>query len=216
MRIPIVTAVAVGVAAVAAVVQYAVPAAVPTLQRDPGGLPAGEWWRLLTPLFVQTLGWYQVVTNLVTLALVGAVAERQLGRWRWAVLFAAGTVAGQVAAYAWHEPGGGYSIAVCGLAGGVVAWSAADPSAASRWTMSVVGCYVAALAGWGVGGIWVAVGLVAVAAIVLPFVPVAGVFGAAAALATVLAFDSDLHGVSLLAGMVTALALAALRKRQVQ
>jgi len=82
--------------------------------------------------------------------------------------------------------------------------------------MSVVGCYVAALAGWGVGGIWVAVGLVAVAAIVLPFVPVAGVFGAAAALATVLAFDSDLHGVSLLAGMVTALALAALRKRQVQ
>ena len=216
MRVPVLTAVAVGVAIVAAVVQYTVPAAVPALQRDPGGLPAGEWWRLLTPLLVQTLGWYQVVTKLVTLALVGAVAERQLGRWRWAVLFAAGTVAGQVAAYAWHEPGGGYSIAVCGLAGGVVAWSSADPPAASRWTMSVVGCYVAALAGWGAGGIWVAAGLVAVAAIALPFVPVAGVLGATSGMATLLAFDSDLHGVSLLAGIVTALALDALRKRQVQ
>ncbi|MGH3879442.1 MAG: rhomboid family intramembrane serine protease [Actinophytocola sp.] len=216
MRVPVLTAGAVGVAVVAAVVQYAVPAAVPTLQRDPGGLPAGEWWRLLTPLLVQTLGWYHVVTNLVTLALVGAVAERQLGRWRWAILFAVGTVAGQVAAYAWHEPGGGYSIAVCGLAGGVVGWSLSDPPNASRWTVTVVGCYVAALSGLGVGGIWGALAMVTVAALVLPHVPVVAGLGASSGLATVLALDADLHGVSLVAGVVTVLALAALHKRQVQ
>jgi Rhomboid family len=75
---------------------------------------------LITPLLVQTLGWYEVVANLVTLALVGLVAEVLLGRWRWVVLFVAGTVGGQVAANAWSEPGGGDSIAICGLAAGVV------------------------------------------------------------------------------------------------
>jgi membrane associated rhomboid family serine protease len=215
MRVPVLTAGAVGVAVVAAVVQYAVPGAVSTLERDLGGLVAGEWWRLLTPLLVQTLGWYHVLTNLVTLALVGAVAERRLGRWRWAVLFAVGAVTGQVAAYAWHEPGGGYSIAVCGLAGGIVGWSFADP-AVSRWTVTLVGCYVAALSGLGVGGIWGAVAMVAVASLVLPHVSGAAGLGAMSGLATVLALDADLHGVSLVAGIVTALALGALRKRQVQ
>jgi hypothetical protein len=68
---PILTAVATTVALGAAVVQYAVPDAVPALRRDPVALAHGQWWRAVTPLLVQTLGWYQVLTNLVTLALVG-------------------------------------------------------------------------------------------------------------------------------------------------
>ena len=117
---PILTLTAVGVATIAAVIQYTVPSAVPVLQRAPGTPEATQWWRLVTPLLVQTLGWYQVVTNLVTLALVGIVAERELGRWRWLLLFIAGTIGGQLAAYLQHEPGGGDSIAICGLAGGTV------------------------------------------------------------------------------------------------
>ncbi|GAA4736615.1 rhomboid family intramembrane serine protease [Phytohabitans rumicis] len=116
VRLPYVTVVASSAAILAAVVQYAAPAVVPLLQRDPEGLADGQVWRLLTPLLVQTLGWYQVVANLVTLATVGVAAERLLGRWRWGVLFAAGTASGQVAAYASGEPGGGDSIAICGLA----------------------------------------------------------------------------------------------------
>lgn len=198
---PVVTAAAVGVALVAAVVQYAAPAVVPVLQREPGNW---QWWRVVTPLFVQTLGWYQVVTNLVTLALVGVVAERVFGRWRWAVLFAAGTVGGQLAAFAWQEPGGGDSIAICGLAGGVVVrLLAGRPDDAARWEVGVGAGYIAALTGWGFGGIRAAAVAVVVAALVPARVAVLG----AAACTVALAAASDLHGVSLVTGMLAAPAI---------
>lgn len=193
----IVTTTAFGVALVAAGVQYAVPSLVAVLQREPG---SGQWWRLVTPLFVQTLGWYQVVANLVTLALVGVVAERLVGRWRWAVLFAVGTVGGQVAAYAWREPGGGDSIAICGLAGGAVVWLLAGHSGAARWEVAVVVGYVAALTGWGFGG----VGAAAVAVLVAAVMPTRVALLGAVTCAVALAAAHDLHGVSLASGMVVA------------
>jgi membrane associated rhomboid family serine protease len=242
-RVPVVTVVAVGVAVVAAVVQYAAPAVVPLLQRDQGALESGQWWRLVTPLFVQTLGWYQVVTNLVTLAAVGAVAEWRLGRARWAVLFAAGTAGGQLAAYAWHEPGGGASIAICGLAGGVVAWWLAGRADAERWELGIVVCYLAALTGWGFGGL-AAAAIAAVTAAAATGAATTTAAGAATAAATAttatataaatahaaargtyattarratllgavgctlaLTAAGDLHGVSLLSGMITGLVL---------
>ncbi|TDV40948.1 rhomboid family intramembrane serine protease [Actinophytocola oryzae] len=194
------TATAVAVATAAAVVQYTVPAAIPALQRDP--TTTGEWWRLVTPLFVQTLGWYQVATNLVTLALVGAVTERLLGGVRWAVLFAAGTVGGQLAAFAMREPGGGDSIAICGLAGGLVVWLLAEraDTAADVWATGVVVCYVAALTGWGLGGVRVAAVAVVAAALVVPFARRAAL-ACAVGCALALAVAADLHGVSLLSGM---------------
>ena len=205
-RKPIIAATAVGVAAVAAVVQYAAPFVVPVLTREPGPLEAGQWWRLVTPLFVQTLGWYQVVTNLVTLAVVGVVAERLLGRWRWVVLFAAGTIGGQIAAYAWREPGGGDSIAICGLAGGVVVWLLAGRRDASRWAVGAVVSYIAALTGWGFGGIRAAAVAALAAVVVLCVVRARGVaLVGTVACAVALTVAADLHGVSLLSGMAIAL-----------
>jgi hypothetical protein len=203
---PTLTAVAVGMAGVAAVVQYAAPAVVPVLQRDPA--VTEQWWRLVTPLLVQTLGWYQVVTNLVTLALVGAIAEWRLGRGRWVILFAAGTFGGQLAAYAWREPGGGDSIAICGLAGGVVVWLLADRADPDRWATGIVVCYVAALTGWGFGGLRAAAGAVVVAAVLCLARRGSRVAGplAAVACAAALAVAADLHGVSLLSGMAVAAA----------
>jgi membrane associated rhomboid family serine protease len=213
--VPVVTVAAVGVAVVAATVQYAAPSVVPVLRREPGALAAGEWWRLVTPLFVQTLGWYQVVTNLVTLALVGAVAEWQVGRRRWAVLFAAGTVGGQLAAYAWQEPGGGDSIAICGLAGGVLVWLPAARPDASRWDVGVVVGYVAALTGWGFGGIRGVAVAVVVAALAVYFVPGRRVvLAGAVACAVALTVAADLHGVSLLSGMAVASVIARSRDRR--
>jgi len=43
---PLLTALATGAAAIAAATQYGVPALIPVLQRDPGGLAQGQWWRL--------------------------------------------------------------------------------------------------------------------------------------------------------------------------
>ncbi|MEO6084665.1 MAG: rhomboid family intramembrane serine protease [Umezawaea sp.] len=197
---PILTAAAVGIALVAAVAQYAMPSVVAVLQREPGN---GQWWRLVTPLLVQTLGWYQVVTNLVTLALVGVVAERLLGRWRWVVLFAAGTIGGQIAAYSWQEPGGGDSIAICGLAGGVLVWLLVNRAA--RWEVGVAVGYVAALTGWGFGGIRAAAVAVVIAAVLLHVVPARVAVGGAVVCAVALAVASDLHGVSLVSGMAVAL-----------
>lgn len=208
-RKSIIAATAVGAAAVAAVVQYAVPSVVPVLERALGALEAGQWWRVVTPLFVQTLGWYQVVTNLVTLAVVGVVVERLFGRWRWAVLFAAGTIGGQIAAYAWRVPGGGDSIAICGLAGGAVIWLLAGRRDASRWAVGAVVCYIAALTGWGFGGIRAAAVAALAAVLMLCVGRVRGVaLVGAVACAVALTVVSDLHGVSLLSGMIIALAFA--------
>jgi membrane associated rhomboid family serine protease len=229
MRVPIITAVAVGVAVVAAVVQYAVPAVVPVLQRESWAVATDQWWRLVTPLFVQTLGWHQVAMNLITLALIGAIVERRLGRPRWAILFAAGTVGGQAAAFAWQLPGGGDSIAICGLAGGMVVWLLADRAAAirnrvggvptdrpvanrsrvlaGRVEVGVVVCYVAALAGWGFGGVRDAAVAVVVAGVAVLLAPAwVGLLGAVAC-AVALATAADLHGVALLSGMSVGLVL---------
>lgn len=207
-RKPVVTVTAVGIAVAAAVMQYAAPFVVPVLEREPGALEAGQCWRLVTPLLVQTLGWYQVVTNLVTLAVVGVVAERLFGRWRWAVLFGAGTIGGQIAAYAWREPGGGDSIAICGLAGGTVVWLLAGRRDASRWAVGAVVCYIAALTGWGFGGIRFAAVAVLAAVLVLWVVPGRGAaLVGTVACAVALALATDLHGVSLLSGMAVALVI---------
>jgi membrane associated rhomboid family serine protease len=151
-RLPAVTLVATAVAAAAAVAQYTVPAMIPTLQRGPAPPADGQWWRLVTPLLVQTLGCYQVAANLVTLAVIGAIAEWLLGRWLWLALFCAGTLGGQAAAFAWHQPGGGDSIAACGLAGGVAVVLLARPSPGTWLAAQAVVLYVAALTGWGFSG----------------------------------------------------------------
>ncbi len=215
LRLPVLTSTAVVVATVAAVVQYAVPAVVPAWQRDPAGLPPGLWWRLVTPLFVQTLGWYQVLVNLVTLAAVGAVAEQVLGRWRWALLFVGGAVGGQVAAYLWHEPGGGDSIGICGLAAGVVVTLLLGPAPVPRLPAHVVVCYAAALAAWGARGAVGAGFAVAAAVLWLRLAPNAEriALTGVAIVAPLMALRHDLHGAALVAGiMVGAAVRPALRR----
>lgn len=220
-RFPLLTAVATGVATVAAVAQYAVPGMVPALQRVPGGgVPDGQWWRLVTPLLVQTLGWYQVVANLGSLLVVGAVAEHVLGRSWWLALAVAGTVGGQLAAYHWHQSGGGDSIAICGLAAGVVITLLVRPAAGPCLAHLAVVGYVAALTGWGVfgpRGAALACVLAGIGTVVLhrwgfpgaDRIPLVGCVAAALAL---LVLEKDLHGASLVAGMLFTVAVLAVRK----
>lgn len=106
------------------------------LERDPAGLSAvlsiGHWWRLVSPLLVQSDGWVQLAFNMVTLAGFGVVAERSFGRWRWVLLYLGGGLVGQVLGYQWEPPGGGNSVAVCGLVGGIVAAAVLAPAAVDR------------------------------------------------------------------------------------
>jgi rhomboid protease GluP len=103
------------------VLQLARPETVTWLQRDIESLKAGEWWRLLTPLFVQPFGWSQFFFNLVFLAALLPLVERFYGSWVWAVFFVTG-LAGQLANYAWLREGGGSSTAAFGLMGAQMAY----------------------------------------------------------------------------------------------
>jgi hypothetical protein len=209
-RFPTLTTVACGIAAMAAVAQYTIQPMIPALQRPSAGHQAGQWWRLVTPLLVQTLGCYQVVANLVTLAVIGAVAERMLGRGWWLILFATGTAGGQLAAFHWHDPGGGDSIAICGLAAGITVTLLIRPEAGSVFAHWAVVCYVAALTGRGFSGARAAVLACVLAGIGMAIlrrfrlpgadrIPLACCVVSAVAL---VALEKDLHGASLIAGML--------------
>jgi hypothetical protein len=206
MRIPWVTGAALTVAAVAALLQYTVPSVVPALERNAAALADGQWWRVITPVLVQTLGWYQVVVNGFSLLVVGVVAERLVGgRW-WLVLAVTGTCAGQVAAYGGSEPGGGTSILICGLAGGSLIALLTRGSRHPLTTVAIV-AYVAALTGWRVGGPRAAAvaGLVAGALLLgaaarwWPKLALVSLTGAALCVAG-LALGGDIHGIPLAAG----------------
>ncbi|WP_052434595.1 rhomboid family intramembrane serine protease [Streptacidiphilus melanogenes] len=106
------------VMAVMAVVQYAAPAVVGDLMRQPGALSDGQWWRAATALLVQSSGAAQIACNLPALLVVGVVAESVLGGWRTLGVFLVSGVAAQtVSLGGWAPRGGGDSVAVCGLVG---------------------------------------------------------------------------------------------------
>jgi hypothetical protein len=188
------------------------------LARDEHALVHGQWWRLVTPLLVQTLGWYQVLANLATLPVVGVVAEDRLGRAGWIVCAASGTAGGQLSAYAQHEPGGGDSILIAGLAGGMLVHLVATGrrAAAPRWYGIVALGYLAALTGWSVRGAWGAAvaGTLTVALLAADRrLEVPGALAARLIMA-LLAVRGDLHGAACTAGAGVAAVGWCLRRAQ--
>lgn len=105
------------VTAIVTGLQLIFPSVLETLRRDPEALRAGEWWRVVTPLFVQSDGWPQIITNGLGLLLVGPFVERALGSRVWLLLYFGAGLVGEVAGYAWEPHGAGNSIAICGLLG---------------------------------------------------------------------------------------------------
>jgi membrane associated rhomboid family serine protease len=73
----------------------------------------------VTSLFVQDGGLGGTVSNLVSLLLVGALAERRWGSRRWLAIFAVSALAGGTVGLAWQPVGAGTSIAIFGLAGSI-------------------------------------------------------------------------------------------------
>jgi rhomboid protease GluP len=92
------------------------PCVLRALMRSPRVLQ-GEVWRLVTPLFVERGGVAEITLNLVTLALVGTVAERLWGSRRWLDIYIAGGVSGEFAGLAWKPLGAGSSVALFALVG---------------------------------------------------------------------------------------------------
>ena len=102
--------------------QVAYPEVLQALRRDLVGLKAGEWWRLVTPLFVQPGGVFQFLFNMMFLIVLLPMGERLYGARIWALFFVPGVV-GQLVNYAWGASGlGGSSTAVFGVMGSVLVY----------------------------------------------------------------------------------------------
>ncbi len=88
------------------------------LQRNPGDLADGHYWKLITPLFVQGDGWTVAILNTIAFLLVAPVAERVYGRRRILLMYFIPGIIGQAAGFLWDTPGAGNSVAIVGLVGG--------------------------------------------------------------------------------------------------
>lgn len=187
------------------------------LERDGQAIESGQWWRLVTSVFVSGSGWGQYLFNTFGIAVVGAAVERTRGAALWLVAALVAQVGASLVALAWAPDVGdsGSSLVVGGLVGALTVTRFVQPTA---WAATATGyrvffpCYLAglALAGPVAGAIagsvltGIAVSLVLrsrFAAWVL-----AGALALGVAASVTLVFARDQHGVAVLLGVAVALA----------
>jgi membrane associated rhomboid family serine protease len=136
------------------------PTLMDQLTRDLSQVRQGEWWRMVTPVLVQSSGWGQLVFNLLGLAVVGSVLESRLSRGMWALAYVVGGVGSVVLGSVWHPDagGGGSSDAVAALIGALAVLLAAGrgrpPDARLVWPAQLYSVFFASyLTGLALGGV---------------------------------------------------------------
>jgi rhomboid protease GluP len=122
----------IGVTLAISLSQFVWPELIATLARNKEALAAGEWWRLVTPLFVQPGGWLHLLFNCGFLFCFLPIAERIYGPKIALIYFASGIV-GQAVNYAWAPYGGGASTAAFGTMGSLLACTLFDPAASKAY-----------------------------------------------------------------------------------
>jgi rhomboid protease GluP len=151
-RFPIATSVVLCITIVVTGLQLIYPQVLSALRRNPDALAAGEWWRMVTPLFVHSDGWVQIITNLVGIAVVGSLVERLFASWRWLALYFITGVIAEAISYAWEPFGAGASIALCGLIGALLLWLFKYNQPVRTWASLYVVYLIAGLVGYAIGG----------------------------------------------------------------
>lgn len=119
-RLPYFTLFMTVIIAIPSILGLIYPSVIKTLGRDYSRFLSGEWWRLITSLFVQDGGTAGTVFNLVGLLFVGSVAEQYWSRKRWIFVFLGGGIISQLIAFAWQPVGAGNSVANFSLAGSIL------------------------------------------------------------------------------------------------
>src|SRR5580692_6876487 len=108
---------------------------------------SGEWWRLLTNVFVHG-GLIHIAFNMWCLWNLGQLAESLYGRWTYAAIYLICGVGASLASAGWHPyvPSVGASGAIFGLAGALVAafklGEFSVPRAALSGTMRSLGAFI--------------------------------------------------------------------------
>lgn len=119
--LPVATAAVFVVTGAVSVAQFPFPQVLEALRRDPDALASGEWWRALSALLVQDPSWQVWITVPAVVAL-GVPVERLFGARAMVALYLVPGAVGELAGYLWQPHGAGNSVAVLGLAGGLLAW----------------------------------------------------------------------------------------------
>ena len=85
--VPVITLVIIGSTALVTGLQFVFPEVLTALRRNREALLAGEWWRMVTPLFVHAYGWWHACVNGVVAIILCPLAERLYGKKLWALYF---------------------------------------------------------------------------------------------------------------------------------
>ena len=121
----------IGVTALITGLQFVFPAVLADFRRNREALLAGEWWRMVTPLFVQSFGWLHACANGVGAIFLCPLAERFYGKRILAFYFVPG-ILGEIFAYQWFPNGAGSSLGLAGVLGSLFAFTFSHRSEISR------------------------------------------------------------------------------------
>jgi membrane associated rhomboid family serine protease len=82
------------------------------------GVAHGEWWRLVTSMFLH-VGFFHLAVNMYSLYFAGTILEQLVGRWRFVLLYFVAGLAGAAGAlvYSPNVPTVGASGAIFGILG---------------------------------------------------------------------------------------------------
>jgi membrane associated rhomboid family serine protease len=168
---PLLTVSSAGVIAATSLAQLTLaPDLLQVLMRTAPHVVAREPWRLATSLLVQDGGWAGFAFNLVSLLIIGSLAERLLGRLRWVIVGSVAVAATQAVALTWQPIGAGNSILNFGLAGGLCARGLLSRRAPAARTPAIVagGCFAGLLLARDIHGVAAATGAVVACVVALP------------------------------------------------
>jgi len=138
--LPVATILIIGATALITGLQFVFPEVLTEFRRNREVLLAGEWWRMVTPLFVQAFGWPHACANGVGAIFLCPLAERFYGKRLLALYFVPG-ILGEIFAYQWIPNGAGSSLGLAGVLGSLFAFTFSHRSeiSGSACMFSIVG-----------------------------------------------------------------------------
>jgi membrane associated rhomboid family serine protease len=222
---PVVTAVVLVVTVVASVSALANAAVMRAMTRDVGELRHGQWWRIVSPILVQSSGWGQLVFNMSGLVVIGAALEQRLSRPIWIVVYLVGGVGSIALLTRWRpdDTGGGSSDAIAALIGALaVVFAVRGSTRRGDWPAQVYSIFFAGyLTGLALGGVVPSIiagnlSVVAVFAVRRAWHPSSvdrACLVMIAACGTVMTVAHQGHGIGIVAGIAIASIVLAARPR---
>ena len=124
--------------AILSLLQFYFPILLTTFHRDYERFLHGEYWRFISPLFVQDGGISGTIFNLVSLTLLGSVVERFWNGRTMLIIFFTGGIIGEIVGFAWQPVGAGNSVGNFSLAASIAVISLTPSSAAPVQLLAII------------------------------------------------------------------------------